>query len=493
MIRNNDLHRFITSISTALAGPIMGDLQSDGVRRLSGVLLLLLDRIASDLADGNVIAADTLRQWEELESEVAAVGLAGAPAVAEEPGLVRETLDRRITAVQQQLCVPAAFDGLVSRLRGNDPGARAWMKKASGTVLQINQKFEDSFEAQGNRKVEVAVDRGAALRTGLAAYLKQRYPQLPDDPLEEFFVASGGFSKVTALFTLPENDVLPRRLALRLDIPNAITPAVLADEYPILEQVYRLGLPVPRPLLFEPDASHLGGAFVISTQVENAKVAGSPFHEDRKKGGTNIGPEFGREVARLLADLHRGTLETAPDPEIAKARDGIIAALTAEWRTMDKPPFSLGLDLGLAWLAANPLPLDRPVTLIHGDFAPHNVLTRDGHVAALLDWELAKRCDPAEDLAQAKMLMTRGIIDWDDFVATYIAAGGPAIACDPHAVAYYAIIIFLQHGVNETRLRNHYLRATRSDMEAMICASHFQDRLNLYQAKSLDEALALQK
>jgi hypothetical protein len=30
-------------------------------------------------------------------------------------------------------------------------------------------------------------------------------------------------------------------------------------------------------------------------------------------------------------------------------------------------------------------------------------------------------------------------------------------------------------------------------MEAMICASHFQDRLNLYQAKSLDEALALQK
>ncbi|GLR65710.1 hypothetical protein GCM10010909_03880 [Acidocella aquatica] len=492
MIRDKDLHRFITSISTALAGPVMGDLQSDGVRRLNGILLLLLDRIASDFIDGNAIAAETLRQWEELEGEVAAVGLAAATRDLEQPGQIRETLDRRMTSVQKQLCAPEAFDDFVERLRAKDPQARAWMQKASGALLRVNQAFEDSFSAHGNRKAEVAVDKASALRTGLAAYLKQRYPQLPDDPLEEFVVASGGFSKITALFTLPENGVLPRRLTLRLDIPNAITQAVLSDEYPILERVYQLGLPVPKPLFFEPDASHLGGAFVVTTQVEDAKVAGSPFYEDRRKGGTNIGPQFGREVARLLADLHRGTLEAAPDPAIAKARDDIIATLSAEWRALEKPAFSLGLDLGLAWLAANPLPPERPVTLIHGDFAPHNVLTRDGHVVALLDWELAKRGDPAEDLAQAKMLMTGGIIGWDDFVATYVEAGGPAIACDPHAVAYYAIIVFLQHGVNETRLRNNYLNGTRGDIEAMICASHFQDRLNLYQAKSLAEALALE-
>ena len=162
------------------------------------------------------------------------------------------------------------------------------------------------------------------------------------------------------------------------------------------------------------------------------------------------------------------------------------------WRTLEKPAFSLGLDLCLAWLAANPLPQDRPVTLIHGDFAPHNVLTRDGDIVALLDWELAKRGDPAEDLAQVKMLITGGIIGWDDFVAAYIAAGGPAVACDPLAIAYYAIIVFLQHGVNQTRLRNNYLNGTRRDIEAMICASHFQDRLILYQSKSLAEALALE-
>ena len=51
-------------------------------------------------------------------------------------------------------------------------------------------------------------------------------------------------------------------------------------------------------------------------------------------------------------------------------------------------------DLGFAWLDAHPLGTDRPLCLRHGDTGSHNMMSRDGHLAALIDWELAHIGDP---------------------------------------------------------------------------------------------------
>ena len=266
----------------------------------------------------------------------------------------------------------------------------------------------------------------------------------------------------------------------------------LDTEYPVLKRVFELGLPVPEPLLFEPDAAWLGGAFVLSTQVTNARMGGSPFVEDRRKYGAATGPEFGREAATLLAQLHDKTFEAAVcDTEVARERDALLKELSDTWRAMDKTPFTLQRDLSIAWLYANPLPPGRPVCLVHGDFAQHNILTRDGKIAALLDWELARLGDPAEDLAQCKMMLIGDVIEWEEFLRIYHQHGGPAQASDPHAVAFYALMLYLKHGVYQTGIRNKFIKGEGADIKGAIISGHFVDRLALYQAEALCDAMAL--
>lgn len=47
------------------------------------------------------------------------------------------------------------------------------------------------------------------------------------------------------------------------------------------------------------------------------------------------------------------------------------------------------------------LPGEGPA-FVHGDFGPQNLLIEDGHVAGLLDWELAHRGERVEDVAWAE-------------------------------------------------------------------------------------------
>lgn len=491
MIRSEDLGHFIASVSAALAGPIMNDLRSEPVKAFAGAVLAILDRIASDVADGDAITAAMRADWQRVAAgtaELIGLGSAGDATI----GHWRD-LDAGILTLQKALADRAAVDRLVARLSAGDARAEAWMADSAALLVGLNRAFEDSWAAQARAvRGAAGADPQAVLRERLAAYLTLRYPALPTPPIDQFAIVAGGSSKLTALFTLAPNDVLPRRLALRMDVPNAITEARLDTEYPVLERVHAIGLPVPQPILFEPDEAHLGNAFMLSTQILDARMAGSCFPEDRRREGANMGPGFGREAAKLLAELHARTLEPqGDDGTILAETTGHVARQAAEWRSMDKPPFSLALDLGIAWMAANPLPLGRPVCLIHGDYAPHNIMTRDGRLVALLDWELARRGDPAEDLAECRMMLIDGCISWDEFVAVYLASGGPPAACDPHAVAYYGLVVYLKHGVNQTRLRSAYLRGERTDFTAAICASHYQDRLTLYQSQALQDATAV--
>jgi aminoglycoside phosphotransferase (APT) family kinase protein len=491
VIRQADLQHFIATIGAALSGPIMADLQSDSTKGVARALLEMLDRLSSDLVDGEALAVPVLAGLNAAQVESVTITGTEAPDVAAAPTL--EALDQRLLTLQDALGEAPRFDALVAALAQGDATSRDWLRQVSLLLTDLNDRMEASFAAQAKRpSISLGGNDPEALRERFVAYLHHRYPSLPAEPLTAFRLVPGGNSKLTALVSLAPNDVLPEHVALRVDIANSITGAQLVEEYPILERVFGLGLPVPEPLLLETDPKWLGGAFLLATQICDALFAGSPFPEDRKRDGSTMGPEFGIEAATILARLHSGTLEPAGEKAgLTAALHAQIATLIAEWRTFEKPPFSVVLDLGVAWMTAHPLPLGRPTCLIHGDFAPHNFLTRDGHVAALLDWELSKRGDPSEDLSQVKMMMLEGVIAWDDFVDAYIAAGGPPAACDPHAVAYYQLLSYLKHGVNQTRLRNRFLRGERTDLSAAMVASHYQDRITLYQTRALEAATAL--
>ena len=75
------------------------------------------------------------------------------------------------------------------------------------------------------------------------------------------------------------------------------------------------------------------------------------------------------------------------------------------------------------------------------------MLARDGHLAAVVDWELSHEGDPAEDLGYCRLMLANDLLPWSEFVAAYIDAGGDSRACDTHAVGYFGIWAHVKNGV----------------------------------------------
>ncbi|GAC1345143.1 MAG: hypothetical protein NVSMB18_24210 [Acetobacteraceae bacterium] len=116
-----------------------------------------------------------------------------------------------------------------------------------------------------------------------------------------------------------------------------------------------------------------------------------------------IAAEFMQDLARLHAHPAAGV---SLDGGGAGARiiDHVRAEL-AIWRAMyaETGQADALLDLAFRWLEDNMPDPDGPVVLVHGDAGPGNFLFADGHLTAIIDWELAHLGDPMEDLAWFSM------------------------------------------------------------------------------------------
>ena len=74
------------------------------------------------------------------------------------------------------------------------------------------------------------------------------------------------------------------------------------------------------------------------------------------------------QAVSLLSRFHEASAAFEPPPD-------------ARWRFAGRP--------------------DPNATILHGDWAPYNVVWRDGGVAGVIDWDLARPGDPLDDLAFA--------------------------------------------------------------------------------------------
>jgi aminoglycoside phosphotransferase (APT) family kinase protein len=113
-----------------------------------------------------------------------------------------------------------------------------------------------------------------------------------------------------------------------------------------------------------------------------------------------------------LAALHRldpGTLplECFPEPTTIPA---MVAWELDEWERIigsrgGEPVPQLAF--GLEWLRRNVPDAIGPVVLVQGDTGPGNFMYRDGHVVAVVDWELAHLGDPMDDIAWLTLRCTQ--------------------------------------------------------------------------------------
>jgi aminoglycoside phosphotransferase (APT) family kinase protein len=168
-------------------------------------------------------------------------------------------------------------------------------------------------------------------------------------------------------------------------------------------------------------------------------------------------------IHRIPADEHDWILPPAPrDPAIGQIE---------EWeQQLDEIGEPLpAVELGLRWLRANAPPPAKP-SLVHGDFRLGNFIVDTDGLAAVIDWELAHRGDPAEDIGWLCIRSWRfgnddrpvaGVGNLDEFLDAYEAAGGPRL--EPERVRYWEVFGNVKWAVICARqARDHLTGARRS-------------------------------
>ncbi|WP_199433796.1 phosphotransferase family protein [Qaidamihabitans albus] len=235
--------------------------------------------------------------------------------------------------------------------------------------------------------------------------IERRFTERLDEPvhLAHRSIAGEGLSDETAILDFDRPSGEPLRLVVRLFRPGTVARHEVRPErlHRLLTTLSVAGLPVPRPLWFDPDPELFGGPYsVVSWQPGSAVVPWSP--EGRaylaEAGRGPIGDLF----VRLLADIHAvdwraldlGFLGVpGPGRGFAEAR---VAELERYLRRVRVEPEPLLVDaLGLL---RNQIPPSARTALVHGDYRTGNLLFEDDRVTAVLDWEFAALGDPLYDL-----------------------------------------------------------------------------------------------
>lgn len=231
-----------------------------------------------------------------------------------------------------------------------------------------------------------------------------------------------------------------RRMVLRKQPAGPILRGAHAidREYRVLRALEGTDVPVPRPILYHPEADLLGTPFYLMERIEGRVFADGAL--------TEAAPGERRALWMALADalarLH------GIDPQAVGLGDfgrpgnyfeRQIARWSGQWQASDHPPLP-ALDRLTDWLVAHLPADDGAVALAHGDYRMGNVLFHptEPRVTAILDWELATLGHPLADLGYCCMawhttpqdyggiggldLAGLGLPDEAAFVARYLAA-----------------------------------------------------------------------
>ncbi len=195
-------------------------------------------------------------------------------------------------------------------------------------------------------------------------------------------------------------------LILRINAPDS--SAILRNsrqvEHLLLERLREhTTLPVPRSYLVDQTGEYFGAeAMIIERLPGNPLISLLPKEEIES---------VAEHLVELMAELHMTPLEALngdhalSDPNGWGIRtdswDGYVDTSWEAWRSrygeiaFDTLPVIYDAFLSLRKNKPRPLPL----VAVHGELNPNNLITRDGKIVGLIDWERPHVGDPREDLA----------------------------------------------------------------------------------------------
>jgi prepilin-type processing-associated H-X9-DG protein len=175
--------------------------------------------------------------------------------------------------------------------------------------------------------------------------------------------------------------------------------------------------------------------------VLEERVPGATWFYRIKEADEQV--QVARDFMRNLATLHQlDPRQLAIDAlgPVRSAREHALERIAGiRWRgTAPDGSMDPLLRLSTDWLERNVPDYDGPVVLVQGDTGPGNFLYADGHVTAVVDWELSHWGDPMDDVAWVSLRTVQDTFTHlPDRLAEYSELSGHAI--DERRVWYYRL------------------------------------------------------
>jgi aminoglycoside phosphotransferase (APT) family kinase protein len=225
-------------------------------------------------------------------------------------------------------------------------------------------------------------------------WIAERTPIRP--PLQ-FEVIQGGRSNLT--YTVTDAD--GQRLILRRPPLHGVIESAhdMGRENRIISALADSDVPVPPTLGFEEDPEVTGAPFYVMRHVDGEVIRDSSAAEAHLTPATRAAAT--RDLVDVLARLHEVDPDEVGLGDLGRKEDYIARQLKrwhgqlAKTRTRDLPL----LDEVHERLVAD-IPEQGPAGIVHGDYRLDNLILdpSDGHVRAVLDWELTTLGDPLADV-----------------------------------------------------------------------------------------------
>jgi aminoglycoside phosphotransferase (APT) family kinase protein len=256
----------------------------------------------------------------------------------------------------------------------------------------------------------------------LEAWIRERLPDLPADPLEiEQF--PGGHSNLTYLLRFGNREMVLRRPPFGSKVKTAHD---MGRELRVLSHLQGHYPKAPRTLAGCDDLNVIGAPFYLMERVR-----GVILRDQRPPADLDLPPERMRALSEAvvdgLAELHGVDYRAAGLGDFGRP-DGYLERQIAGWRQRwegsrtDEVP---DVERAAAWLSSH-LPPGRPLAesaLVHNDYKYDNVVFAPdlSRIVAVLDWEMATLGDPILDLGTSLGYW----IDPDDDPALRMLPAGP--------------------------------------------------------------------
>lgn len=212
-----------------------------------------------------------------------------------------------------------------------------------------------------------------------------------------FELVQGGRSNLTYRVT----DADGQRVVLRRPPLHGVLDSAhdMGREHRIIAALAASDVPVPEVVGFEPDPEVTGAPFYVMRHVEgvvvrDAATAGSALDAPARA-------RAGADLVDVLVRLHAVSPDEVGLGDLGR-REDYLARQLARWHRQlhaggaEVPPV---LDEVHRRLSAA-LPAQQGASIVHGDYRLDNLIIdpADGHLAAVLDWELTTLGDPLADV-----------------------------------------------------------------------------------------------